>query len=970
MTGINRLPAPAGLLIDRSRTRTFRFEGRPVDALAGDTIASALAANDVWVLSRSFKYRRPRGALTMAGQDANTLVQLPGRPNVPADVEPAADGLDVRGQNYAGSLARDRGAWIGRLHRFLPVGFYYKAFYKPRGAWRFWAPFIRRRAGLGRIDEAAPRGDFDKAYLFPDVLAVGGGPAGMSAALAAARAGAEVLLVDENPVLGGALNYARFDAAGEAGARERRRLADAVAAEDGIEVMTGAVANGWFADNFVALVRGNRMFKVRAKEVVLATGAMEQPLVFRNNDLPRVMMGGAAQRLIRLYGVRPGTRAVVATANDDGYGVALDLAEAGVEVAAVADLRAEPGAGDMAGAAGARGIRIETGCTVSAAVPGDGGRAVRGAVLSRVAGRGGYRGGETVACDLICMSVGYAPAGQLPCHAGGRLAMDEETATFVLRGLPPHGHAAGSVNGTHALDAVLADGARAGWRAAAALGLDAGAEPAAPEARGADDRNHEWPLFPHEDGKDFVDFDEDVQVRDILNACADGFDDIELMKRYTTVGMGPSQGRHSALNALRLARRAAGRPAADAAPTTVRPPYAAETFGVLAGRRFEPVRHTPMHHRHLEAGARMMVAGPWMRPLFYGASRDRERSVREEVRAVRGGVGILDVSTLGGIEVRGPDAAEFLDRMYTFTYARQPVGRSRYVMMCDRTGVIVDDGVACRFHERHFHVTTTSGGAASVYREMLWWNAQWRLAVDISDVTSAWAAVSLAGPEARRVLEPLAGGIDLSGDAFPYMDVRTGHVAGIPARLLRIGFVGELGFEIHVPASRGEALWDALASAGAAHGIRPFGLEAQRVLRLEKGHVIVGQDTDGLTTPAEAGMTWAISRKKPFFVGGRANRVHESRPPTRKLVGFVIRDPGAPVPEECHLTLRGNDIAGRVTSAARSEALGCVVGLAYVAPEQAEAGATFPIKVGRGRFVEAEVAPVPFYDPDNRRQEM
>ena len=970
MTGINRLPAPAGLLIDRSRTRTFKFEGQLVDGCAGDTIASALAANDIWVLSRSFKYRRPRGALTMAGQDANTLVQLPGRPNVPADVEPVSDGLDVRGQNYEGSLAHDRGTWVGRLHRFLPVGFYYKAFYKPRGAWRFWAPFIRRKAGLGRVDEAAPHGYFDKAYLFSDVIVIGGGPAGMSAAITAAKAGAEVILVDENPILGGALNYARFDAAGEAGARERQRLVEGVAAQDGIEVMTGTVANGWFADNFVALMRGNRMFKVRAGEVVLATGAMEQPLVFRNNDLPRVMMGTAAQRLIRLYGIRPGTRAVVATANDDGYGVALDLADAGVQIGAVADLRAEPDTGEMAAAAKATGIRVETGCTISSAVPGSGGRSVRGAVLSRIEGRGTYRGGETVDCDFVCVSVGYAPAGQLPCHDGGRLAMDEKTSTFVLRNLPVHGHAAGSVNGSHALDTVLAEGVHAGWRAAAALGLEAGAEPEVPQARGADDRNHDWPLFPHEDGKDFVDFDEDLQVQDILNACADGFDDIELTKRYSTVGMGPSQGRHSALNALRLVYRATGRSLADAPPTTVRPPYTAETFGVLAGRNFEPVRYTPMHHRHLESGGRMMVAGPWMRPSFYGAPHDRERSVREEVRAVRGGVGMLDVSTLGGIEIRGPDAAEFLNRMYTFTYARQPVGRSRYLMMCDQTGVIVDDGVTCRFHERHFYVTTTSSGASDVYREMLWWNAQWRLAVDISDVTNAYAAVSLAGPEARKLLVRLAGDIDLSPDAFPYMDVRTGHVAGIPARLLRIGFVGELGFEIHVPSSQGEALWDALLSAGEAHGIRPFGLEAQRVLRLEKGHVIIGQDTDGLTYPAEANMTWAISRKKPFFVGGRANRVHEARPLLRKLVGFAIHDSKAPVPEECHLTLYGNDIAGRVTSAARSEALGCIIGLAYVAPAQAEIGASFPIKIGQGRFLEAEVVPVPFYDPDNKRQEM
>lgn len=970
MTGVNRLPAPAGLLVDREQTRTFRFEGQLVDGFAGDTIASALAANDIWVLSRSFKYRRPRGVLTMAGQDANTLVQLPGRPNVPADVEPVSDGLDVRGQNYEGSLACDRGAWVGWLHRFLPVGFYYKAFYKPRGAWKFWAPFIRAKAGLGRVDEGAPHGYYDKAYLFADIAVVGGGPAGMSAALAAADAGADVLLIEENPVLGGALNYARFDEDGSVGRRERERLTDAIASQGNIEVMTGTVANGWFADNFLSLIRENRMFKLRAKEIVLATGAMEQPLVFRNNDIPHVMMGSAAQRLIRHYGVRPGRRAVVVTANEDGYGVALDLADAEVEVAVIADLREQPGTGVLATAAREKGLRIEAGWTVSEAIPGGGGRSVRGAVLSRVDGEGVWSGGERVDCDLICMSVGYAPAAQLPCHNGGQLAFDEDTATFIRSNVPTHGHVAGSVHGAHALDAVLSEGTHAGWRAAGSLGLDAGPEPSVPAVRGAADRNHPWPIFPHEAGKDFVDFDEDLQVHDILNACADGYDDIELVKRYSTVGMGPSQGRHSALNTLRLVTRATGRPLASAQPTTVRPPYTAETFGVLAGRVFEPVRYTPMHHRHLEAGAQMMVAGPWMRPAYYGAPESREHAIRDEVSAVRGGVGILDVSTLGGIEIRGPDAAEFLNRMYTFAYVRQPVGRSRYLMMCDETGAIVDDGVTCRFHERHFYVTTTSSGASNVYREMLWWNAQWRLAIDISDVTNAYAAVNLAGPDARKVLEQLTDDIDLSLDGFPYMDVRTGHVGGVPARLLRIGFVGELGFEIHAPSSQGEALWDALSSAGEGCGIRPFGLEAQRVLRLEKGHIIIGQDTDGLTYPEEANMTWAISRKKPFFVGGRANQVHESRPLLRKLVGFAIRKPNAPIPEECHLTLYGDDIVGRVTSAARSEALDCVIGLAYVAPSQAEIGATFPIKIDQGHFLEAEVVPVPFYDPNNKRQEM
>ena len=365
----------------------------------------------------------------------------------------------------------------------------------------------------------------------------------------------------------------------------------------------------------------------------------------------------------------------------------------------------------------------------------------------------------------------------------------------------------------------------------------------------------------------------------------------------------------------------------------------------------------------------MMPAGAWWRPAYYGNPEEREDSIRQEALAVRNGVGLIDVSTLGGLEVRGPDAAEFLNRVYTFAYTKQPVGRSRYVLMTDRTGAIVDDGVACRLHENHFYVTATTGGVDAVYRQMLWWNAQWRLEVDVANVTAAYAGINIAGPHARAVLAPLCD-LDLGPDAFPYMGVRTGTVAGVPARLLRVGFVGELGYEIHVPSSCGEAVWDALMAAGAEHGIRPFGVEAQRLLRLEKGHIIVGQDSDGLTHPYEADMAWAIGRKKPFFVGGRSIEIQMKRGLARKLVGFTLVDPNAPIPEECHLVVRGKEIPGRVTSCSYSPTLQKVIGLAYVAPDQAEIGSEFDIKVDGGRLVKAVVVPLPFYDPDNRRQAM
>jgi len=969
--GVNRLPESFGRLIDRKRPVGFTFEGREVEGFAGDTIAAALAANDQWVLSRSFKYRRPRGILTMAGQDSNTLVQIGAEPNVLADrrvIEPA---LGVMGQNYDGSLEADRGNIIELFGRFLPVGFYYKTFYK-RGSWKFWEKIIRGRAGLGRVDLAAHHGYFDKQYLFADVAVVGGGPAGLSAALQAAEAGAEVILIDEWPILGGSLCYARLGREGDQAFNLAEKLAAQVRARNNIHILSDATCTGWFADNWLAIVKGSRFYKLRAKAVVMATGSLEQPAVFRNNDLPGVMQGTAAQRLIHLYGVRPGRKAVVLAANDDAYGVTLDLGDAGCEVQAVVDLREQVPETPMVHATRGRGVPILAGYAVTEAIAGTAKLGILGAAAARIAREGETDGAATVfECDLLCMSTGYSPAGQILHHAGTRFTYDHAASMFHPAILPPHVFAAGSVNGTYAMEAVLAEGKRIGWAAAQDAGFAGGAEPPAVTGdRGAVGQTHAWPIFPHKAGKDFVDFDEDLQVKDLVNGIADGYDDIELLKRYSTVGMGPSQGRHSAVAAVRVLAKETASDLATLSVTTQRPPYVPEKFGHLAGRVFEPERHTAMHHRHHELGARMMVAGLWYRPAFYGKAEDRDKAIREEVLAVRNNVGLIDVSTLGGLDIRGPDAAEFLNRLYTFTYAKQPVGRSRYVLMCDQTGAIIDDGVACRFHDEHFYVTATTSGVDGVYRLMLQWNAQWRLDVDVANVTAAYAGVNIAGPRSREVLAKVCHDVDLGPEAFPYMGVRLGSVAGIPARLLRVGFVGELGYEIHVPASQGEALWDALMAAGGTAGIRPFGVEAQRVLRLEKGHIIIGQDTDGLTHPLEADMAWAIAKNKAYFTGGRSIAIQTARALSRKLVGFTLEDPAAPVPEECHLTVRNGEITGRVTSAVRSPTLDRVIGLAYVAPDQAAEGASFDIKIAGGRLIKGRVVKLPFYDPETKRQEM
>ncbi len=966
----HRLPGDTGLLVDRGKPVSFSFEGTAYGGFEGDTIASALAANGVKVLSRSFKYHRPRGILTMAGQDANTLVQLPHEPNILADRHPISEGLEVMGQNYSGSLKHDRGAAMSLAARFMPVGFYYRALYRPRRIYeRFWEPIVRKSAGLGKVRLDTPHGYHDKAYAFCDVAVVGGGPAGMAAALSAAGAGAKVWLIEENPVLGGALSYARFDLEGTRGEALRTELIAAVEAEANIEVMTDAVCNGWFADNWLPVIRGKRLYKLRAKEVVLATGCIEQPAQFRNNDLPGVMLGSAAQRLIRLYGVRPGSGAVVMTGNAHGYQVALDLLEAGVEVPAVIDLRAAPGDDPAMNALLERGVRLLSGHTVTEACAGQGNRSIAGVVIDSIVGAGTVAGQpERIDCDVLAMSVGYTPTYQLALQAGARLGYDDSEAIFSITGQPAQMQLAGSVDGAHDLDAVVAEGRRAGWRAAIALGLDAGAEPAASGERGAAGVNFPWPIFPHPKGKDFVDFDEDLQVKDILNAAADGYSELELVKRFSTVGMGPSQGRHSALATARLIAKATGRSVAETGVTTARPPFSAETLGVLSGRSFEPERLTAMHHRHLEAGAQMMTAGLWWRPAFYGPKERREAAIAEEVTAVRQNLGLIDVSTLGGLAVRGPDAAEFLNRVYTFAYAKQPVGRARYVLMTNEAGTVIDDGVACRLREDHFYVTATTGGVDRIYRSMLWWNAQWRLDVDISNVTAAYAGVNIAGPKSREVMAALTEGVDVSAEAFPYMGVREGRVAGIPARILRVGFVGELGYEVHVPASHGEALWDAMMAAGKAAAIRRFGVEAQRVLRLEKGHIIIGQDTDAMTFPHEVDMVWAIAKKKPFFVGGRSVELRARRPMARKLVGFTVES--GPAPSESNLVLRRGEMAGFVTSVAHSPSLGKTVGMAYIPPEDAEPGRSFQVKLDNGAMIDAQVVPLPFYDPDNARQEM
>ncbi|MDH4980737.1 glycine cleavage T C-terminal barrel domain-containing protein [Hyphomicrobium sp. D-2] len=959
-----------GLFIDKNAPLAFTFDGKLHMGYAGDVIASALYAGGQRLLSRSFKYHRPRGALTMSGHDANTIVQVADEPNVRADRYNLRDGISVASVNRLASLNFDMLAVMGAFKRFLPVGFYYKTFFRPKGIWPWFEKPIRHMAGLGYLEPAAKPRSYDKAYKFTDVLVVGGGAAGMEAALAAAESGAETLLIDEWPELGGSLLYGRGEFSRGLTDEVRRDLLARVQQAENLQVMTGTTVSGVFADNWVSALDANRLYKIRAKQIVLSTGAFEQPLVFPNNDRPGIMFASAAQRLMRLYGVCPANRAVIATSNRFGYEAALDLLDAGVAVAAVVDLRAKPEGGMAEDAVRARGVRVLTGAMP---VNSKGRRGITSVAIARIADDGKTAGqAQWIDCDALLMAVGFAPQLNLACHAGARAVYDAETNMQRAEGVPDGITLAGSAAGHWDATDVRAGGAVAGKRAAARAKNESasGDEPLLSSGASASNISHPYPIFSAATGSNFVDFDEDLTVKDIVNTVKDGYDDIQLVKRYSTAGLGPSQGRHANVNTIRIVARQIGKPAAAIGTTTYRPPLVPEKFGMLAGRAFEPRRLTAMHHRHIELGAQMMSAGLWMRPRYYGAKSDAERSIAREVEAVRRGVGMIDVSTLGSLEVRGPDAGAFMDRVYTWAYEKQPLGRARYALMTDQTGVIIDDGVAARLGERHYYVTATTGAVDQVYRQMSWFNAQWRMDVDVANVTAAYAGINLAGPQARAVIETLASDIDFSAAAFPYMAVRTGTLAGISVRILRVGFVGELGYEIHCPSGQGEALWDNLMQAGKPFGIRPFGVEAQRILRLEKGHIIVGQDTDGLTHPAEANMEWALGKKKPFYIGKRAVDMQMAKGVARKLAGFALVDSTAPTPKECHLIIRDGDIAGRVTSVTRSPTLGKVIGLAYVPPELAQPGSRFEIRVDGGQMVMAETVATLFYDPENARQEL
>ncbi|MDN2567561.1 sarcosine oxidase subunit alpha family protein [Aquibium sp. A9E412] len=990
--------AAAGGLVDRDRPVRFTFDGRPYTGFAGDTLASALLASGVTLCGRSFKYHRPRGVFAAGLDEPNALVTvLRGavrEPNVPATQIEIHPGLRVESQNRYPSLAYDVGAVNQLGGPLLAAGFYYKTFMGPvvgplRGT-RFWMlceKAIRRAAGLGRAGREPDPARYERMNAFCDVLVVGAGPAGLEAAEAAAKAGKRVILAETEPAAGGSALWSGETIGGTPAARWAQERAARLAAMDNVRLLTRTTVWGYYDNNVLAALERvgdhgpaaapgeprHRHWTVRAGRVVLATGALERPLVFPGNDRPGVMLAGAAERYAVQYGVLPAARLAVFTNNDGAYRAAAALARAGAEVAAIVDTRST-----LSDAA--RALAAETGAELlsgHAVVATAGRRALSGITVQAFEAAGGRLSGprRAIAVDGLAVSGGWSPALHLASQAGAAPVWDETRQAF----LPPQPSgrgwlAAGAVLGTAGTAEALAEGRMAGRRAAGQRA--ARSRVPAVAAPALDPHPAEVIAIPAP-GKAFVDLQHDVTVEDIRLAHREGFVAAEHVKRYTTLGMATDQGKTSNVPGLAVLAAARGKPLGALGTTRFRPPYAPVSLGALAAERYghlRPERLTPMHDWHVDNGARMEDAGLWKRPMIYGQPGETvaQAYVREAGR-VRAAVGIIDVSTLGKIAVKGPDAAAFLDRVYTNTFSTLPVGKARYGLMLREDGLAMDDGTTWRLGQDDFLMTTTTANAGKVMQHLEYLlDVAWPdMKVHLTSVTDQWAGAALAGPQSRAVLAACVTGTAVDNETLPFMGIVRGAIDGAPVTICRLSFSGERAYEVYCGAGHGLAVWEALMEAGAAHGIVPYGLEALGALRIEKGHV-TGAEIDGRTTARDLHLDWMLSKKKPFVGAAMMDREGLTGADRHRLVGVVALD-GRPLGGGAHIVERGTAEAlgesiGHITACCYSPALQRHIGLALVRGGKARHGSRAHVSDPlRGRFGPVEIVSHHFFDPEGSR---
>jgi sarcosine oxidase subunit alpha len=984
---------PSGGLIDRTRPLRFTFNSREYGGYAGDTLASALLANGERLIGRSFKYHRPRGVFGIGAEEPNALVQLGSgartEPNTKATQTELYDGLMAASQNCWPSVALDLGALAGCASPLLPAGFYYKTFMWPRGWWMAYERLIRRMAGMGKSAGLPDPDTYGHRHAHCDVLVVGGGPAGLAAALVAGRSGARLILVDEGSRLGGTL----------LGSREQvgQHSADAWIAETEAKLATypetlvlrRATAFGYYDHNQIGVIERvadhrlprpgeprQRLWHIHARQVVLATGAHERPLIFGNNDLPGVMLASAARGYVNRFAVRPGSAAVIVTNNDSAYSTALDLASNGVTVRAVIDTRSPPPQ-SAAALVSAAGIEHLPGTAILYA---SGGRSLTEITVAPIDEGGATTGARRrIECDLLGVSGGWTPAVHLHAQARGRPEFDPAISAFRPGNSVQAERSAGAARGTFGLSRCLAEGAEAGAAAASDTGFHASADIGIDLSMKEDEPTGATTLgiMPRSTRrlKRFIDLQNDVTDADIALAVREGYRAVEHVKRYTTLGMGTDQGKTSNVAGFAHVALALETEVAKVGSTTYRPPYVPVALGALAGmeggRHFMPNRRTPMHDWHVAAGAVMLQSGPWLRPQCYPRPGESlEEAARREARAVRDAVGIVDVSTLGKFELFGPDAAEFLERVYINRWHNLRVGQSRYGVMLRDDGIVLDDGTTTRLDEQHYFMTTTTAQAPLVARRLDYWHrVVWpSLNLEIVPVTDQWAAIALAGPRSREVLARLAEGVDVSSVGLPFMRAASGVIGGAQVRIFRISFSGDLAYEIYISADFGAMVWKCLMEVGGEFGITPYGVDALNALRIEKGHV-AGAEIDGRATPDDLGLG-RLMKQQGDFIGRRSlSRPGLNEPSRWQLVGLVPEDRITPIPQGAKfVTQEPNRYIGELTSTAWSPSLQMPIGLGLVSAGRSRMGerliAMAPLF---NRRVPVIVSNPVFFDPEGKR---
>ncbi len=1002
-----RFRQATGGRIDRQTPLTFTFNGKSYQGYLGDTVASALLANGVHLVARSFKYHRPRGIIGSGTEEPNALLQVEtgahALPNYRATEVELYEGLRAESVNCWPSVNHDFGAINSLFSRFMPPGFYYKTFMWPRSFWKKYEYFIRKAAGLGLSPKEPDPDRYDKVNTHCDVLVVGSGPAGLAAALEAGRSGARVILADEQNEFGGSLLSSRELINGVPAMEWTASVMEELATIEEVRLFPRSTVFGYYDHNFLLMLERvtdhlppsarkrprprQRLWRIRAKQVVIAAGAIERPLVFPNNDRPGIMISSAVSTYLNRYSVVPGSRAVVFTNNDSAYQTALDLADAGVSVEAVVDIREEPG-GPLPAQVRQRGIEIIGGYAI---VDVHGKKRVKGVEIMRLDATGEAVEGKArkLACDLVAVSGGWNPTVHLHCQSGGEAEFDEAMACFLPVKSVQEERSAGSCNGAFSLRECLAEGLAAGAAAARVAGFGDGTPSS--EGPAIDDRSEEplktmWIvpsrapiLYEH---KQFVDMQEDVSAADIVLAAGEGYQSLELLSRYATLGFGTDQGKLGNVNGMGILAKVRGVDIRSVGTITFRPAYTPVTFGAIAGsdigpELYAPVRKTAIHQWHVDAGAPFENVGQWRRAWYYPRPGETMHdAVNRECLVSRNSAGLLDQSTLGKIDIQGPDSAEFLNRVYINNWLRLEIGRCRYGIMLGEDGMVLDDGVTARIGENHFHMFTTSGGAATVMTWLeRWLQTEWpELKVYLTSATDHWSTMSIVGPNARNIVSKLCDDIEFSPEAFPFMSFRDGTVAGLPARVFRVSFTGELSFEVNVSANYGRYVWEAIMEAGKEYNITTWGTESMHLMRAEKAYLIIGQDTDGSVNPVDVGMDRMLSKTKDFLGKRSLSRPDSIRDDRKQLVGLltddttqvlpeggqIVKDPSAPIPVA---------MIGHVTSSYWSVNLNRSIAMAVVKGGQARMGEKVYVSLEDGKKpVSAVISSPVFYDPEGARQ--